>query len=164
MKGRIDIRAVGWVCSIEPWKSLENLWLGNSRICVTWDNYSLTWKKYIVRDSSALFDDKVHSLVFISAQEIYSKSCQTLPSACDLTHKVLFICEINPPLSCQCPRMKSPRIVNAFCPVRCIHWVPCSELYWGISEQTLKKPPGFVYSVRTWKKLWHLWFSQGGNS
>lgn len=38
-------------------------------------------KKYIVRDSSALFDDKMHSPVFISAQETHSKSlcmsCQT---------------------------------------------------------------------------------------
>jgi len=38
--------------------------------------------------------------------------------------------------------VKSHRRANAdtFCPVRSIHRVPCSELYWGFSEQTLKKP------------------------
>lgn len=91
-------------------------------------------KKYIVRDSSALSGDEVHSLVFMSTQEIYSKtlymSCQTLPTTYDLICQVLFICEMKSLLTCQFPTVKSHRRVNAgpFCPVRYIQ----SSLQWTV--------------------------------
>lgn len=81
------------------WEKAESLLL---EICKTgWEKNP---KPNIERDSSALFDDEVHSLVFMSTQEIYSKTlcmgCQTLPTAYDLIRQVLFICEMKSLLTC----------------------------------------------------------------
>lgn len=127
-----DVIAAGWLLSTEPCKSMENLTLGNCGLRYSRYLKRYLKKKYILRDSSVLFNYEVHSLVLMSTQEIYSKTLhmggQTLPTAYDLIHQVLFIGEIKSLLTCQCPRVKSHKRVNAdpLYSERCIHRVPCS--------------------------------------